>query len=247
MRIKPVFKYKGSSNKEIDKATLKQCKCLLTISVGQEVHEGDKFAATIDLVNAWFGSAILLIDDSLQRHSMALDKLQDADYFYAFSLLQGDLWLERNKPQYQRLTILQDILRWDQWLHHPHYAEQQQKIKACLAQQPDYQASFNHTIEEFLRRYDTRLPGSGYVDKQRAKALCLDYLIEECSALCLWPELGCHFEVYPSPRNLAMEQTHQRFVLPDYPDLLHPLAIKFKNRKQLKPQQFHPLATTKEN
>jgi len=71
--------------------------------------------------------------------------------------------------------------------------------------------------------------------------LCFNYLIEECTALCLWPELNCHFEVYPSRRNAAMDATHRYFVLPDYPDLLHGLSIKFKNRKQLKAQCFELL------
>ena len=113
--IKPVFKYKNTITKE----TFKQAKCLLTISVGQEVHEDNKFAATIDLVNASFGSAVLLIDDSLQRHSMALNKNQNADFFYDISIAEGDLWLERNKKHYQNLTILEEIIRWDKWLKHP--------------------------------------------------------------------------------------------------------------------------------
>ena len=231
--IKPVFK--GSN---LNKETFKQSTCLLTISVGQEVHEGDKFAATLDLVNASFGSAILLIDDSLQRHSMALDKNQDADDFYDISILEGDRWLARNKKYYQNLRILRDIIRWDTWLKHPKYSPQQQTIQSLMANEADYQASFDNTIDEFLRRYYPRLLDQQDFDSQRARRLCLDYLIEECTALCLWTELNCHYEVYPSKRNLAMEETHKRLVLPVYSELLHPIAIKFKNRKQLKPQQF---------
>ena len=234
--IKPVFKYKN----DFDKETFKNSRCLLTISVGQEVHEGDKFAATIDLVNTSFSSAILLIDDSLQRHSIALDKNQNADAFYDTSMAEGDLWLKRNKKYYQNLTILQDIIRWDKWLKHPHYPEQQQKIKSLMAEQPYYQASFDNTIDEFLRRYYPRLLEKRNFNMQRAKTLCLDYLIEECTALCLWPELNCNFEIYPAKRNLAMEETHKRLVLPFY-DLLYPIAIKFKHRKQLKPQQFQTM------
>ena len=106
-----------------------------------------------------------------------------------------------------------------------------------MAEQPYYQASFNNTIDEFLKRYYPRLLEKRNFNMQRAKTLCLDYLIEECTALCLWPELNCHFEVYPAKRNLAMDETHKRLVLPFY-DLLHPISIKFKNRKRLKPQQF---------
>jgi len=232
--IKPVFKYKNTLHKQ----ELKSSKCLLTISVGQEVHEDDKLAATLDLVNASFGSCIILIDDSLQRHSMALNESKAADFFYESSLLEGDSWLERNKKYYQSLSILQDIIRWDTWLKHRDFPEQQQKIKSLMAEEAEYQESFDKTIDEFLRRYYPRLIETEHFDIERARTLCLDYLIEECTALCLWPTLECHYEVYPSPRNFAMHETHQRFVIPSFPTLLHAISIKFKNRKQLKPQSF---------
>jgi hypothetical protein len=241
--IKPVFKHQAS----IDKKQFKQAKCLLTISVGQEVHEGDKFAATIDLVNTSFKSCIMLIDDSLQRHSMALDNKQEADDFYQESILAGDLWLQRNKIHYQRLTILEDTIRWDRWLNHPHYFRQQEKIKALINQEPDYKKAFDKTFCEFLRRYYLRLTEKEDFDWERSKRLCLDYLIEECTALSLWPELECQLEVYPSQRNLAMDATHQRLVIPSAPHLLHAVAIKFKNRKQLKSQQFHNITVIEED
>ncbi|HEV2523789.1 MAG TPA: hypothetical protein VGU44_01485 [Gammaproteobacteria bacterium] len=42
--IKSVFKVQNN----IDKAIFKKSRCLLTISVGQEAHEGDKLRSTID-------------------------------------------------------------------------------------------------------------------------------------------------------------------------------------------------------
>ena len=240
--LKPVLKYPAA----FDKAQFKKAKCLLTISVGQEVHEGDKFAATIELVNASFGSCVLLVDDTLQRHSMALNKKEEAESFYESSLLAGDLWLQRNKIYYQHLSILETIIRWDKWLIHPHYNIQQEKIKQLIKEDVAYAKVFNQTIEEFLRRYYLRLTQQQGFDWERARRLCLDYLIEECTALSLWPELGCAFEVYPSRRNAAMHATHQKFVIPDHSELLHAIAIKFKNRKQFKPQQFQNVALVQE-
>jgi tRNA-dependent cyclodipeptide synthase len=228
--IKPVFKVQNN----IDQTIFQKSRCLLTISVGQEAHEGDKFGATIDLVNAAFESIILLIDDSLQRHSMALNKTQDADFFYNASMAAGDAWLARNRQYYQKLDNLEQIIRWDKWLKHPHYLEKYRQIKTLLSNDNDYQHSFDETITAFLKRN----PQNRYVEDKNARKLCLDYLIEECAALCLWPEINANFEVYPSKRNSAMSQTHQRFVLAQYPELLHPVAIKFKNRKQFKPQNF---------
>lgn len=235
--IKSAFRYIDESTR----SKFSKSQCLLTISVGQEVHEDEKFETTIDLISRSFQSCIMLIDDSLQRHTMVLDRQESADDFYGMSVHEGDKWLERNEKYYGRLSNLKEIIRWDMWLKHPLYLSQQNIIRDMLVDDPDYKTIFDNTIDEFLRRYCSRVINSKDFDQERANALCFDYLLEECTAMSLWPELGCHFEVYPSKRNFAMEETHKRFVLPDFPDLLHPVAVKFKNRKQLKPQQFNVL------
>lgn len=240
--IKPVFRY----IEEQEKAKFSQSQCLLTISVGQEVHEGEKFASTIELINSAFNSCIMLIDDSLQRHTMAINTTQNADFFYEPSIKEGDLWLTRNEQHYSKLTILKKIIRWDTWLTHPNYIDKQKELKILIENDMNYQGVFESTITEFLRRYYERLQETAGFDMQKARQLCFDYLLEECTAMCLWPELSCHFEVYPSRRNQVMDETHKRFVLPYYSDLLHAVGIKFKNRKQLKPQYFEALKEKKE-
>jgi len=239
---KPVFRY----IEEQEKANFSQSQCLLTISVGQEVHEGEKFFSTIELVNGAFNSCIMLIDDSLQRHTMAINTTKDAAFFYKTSVKEGNLWLKRNEKYYSRLTILKKIIRWDTWLAHPAYESKQKELKTLIENDVSYRETFEDTITEFLRRYYERLQRVLGFDMAKARQLCFDYLLEECVAMCLWHELNCHFEVYPSRRNQAMSETHRRFVLPNYPDLLHPVGIKFKNRKQLKPQCFEVLKDKKE-
>ncbi len=232
--IKSVFRYIDDASRD----NFSNSQCLLTISVGQEVHENEKFETTIDLINRSFDSCIMLIDDSLQRHTMVLDRKESADDFYNISVEEGDRWLIRNEQYYGQLTNLKKIIRWDMWLQHPDYLTKQNMIKAMIRDDIHYKTIFDDTIIEFLRRYCSRIMNSDSFDQARGYSLCFDYLLEECTAMTLWPELGCHFEVYPSRRNFAMDETHKRFVLPYYPDLLHAVAIKFKNRKQLKPQQF---------
>ena len=231
-RLKALLRYHPS----VDPESFKTARCLLTISVGQEVHEGEALELSIDAVNRHFGPVILLIDDSLQRHTMALDQSLGAEAFYEPAVKAGDAWLSRNAAAYQRLQGLSRILRWDHWLGHPAFKTQEERLRTQLKQDPAYRDSMAQTIEIFLNRYYRRLTQQSAFDYQRAQGLCLDYLLEECTALCLWPELQCHFEVYPSPRNQAMTYTHQQWVLPQYPDLLHPIALKFKHRKQFKPQ-----------
>lgn len=226
--------FRGTSPEE--KTSFKDSKCLLTISVGQEAHEGEYFRSTIELINQSFQSCVILVDDSLQRHTMALTEPQDADYFYQTSIQLGDLWLERSAAVYGALNIPYIIMRWDHWLQHELWQSTRQQLMQALASDQYYAQAVNASVDEFLRRYTSRLPDGLQIDMQRARQLCMDYLLEECSALCLWPELNCNYEVYPSARNSAMAETHARFVLPRHPQLLHAVALKFKSRKQFSAQ-----------
>lgn len=212
--------------------------CLLTISVGQATHEEEIFDATIELINSSFASCTLLIDDSLQRHNMALNSMKDADYFYETSIKEGDLWLERNEKYYNKLTIPRRIFRWDRWLNHPKFHNQLNRVKAEINCDPTYKKVFDNSIEGFLKKYHSRLENPESFDWERARSLSYDFVIEECTALCLWPELQCHFEVYPIKHNDAINATRERLVLPHYPDLLQAVTIKFRNIKQMKPQHF---------
>lgn len=235
--IKAVYRYID----EISRSQFLHSQCLLTISVGQEVHEHEKFEATVELVNNSFHSCIMMIDDSLQRHTMVLDRKETAEEFHEFAVEEGNRWLIRNEKYYSKLDNLYQIIRWDKWLNHPQYLSKQTQIRKLMEHDLNYKEIVESSIHEFLRRYCSRLITQADFDQRRAYQLCLDYLIEECTAMSLWPELNCQFEVYPSKRNWAMDETHKRFVLPCYPTLLHPVAIKFKNRKQFKPQQFNIL------
>jgi hypothetical protein len=210
---------------------------LLTISVGQEAHEKEKFSSTIDLVNKSFKSCVLGVNDILQRHTMALYSNKSADDFYDISVLEGNAWLIRNEEFYSKFTIPVEIVRWDKWLFHPELENKKKFILKAINDDLEYRSSFSVTIDEFLRRFSNRSEVGK--DKMRyMHQVCLDYLVEECAAMCLWVDMECHFDIYPSKRNPAMQATHERFILPYYPDLLHPVAIKFKSRRDVKPQIF---------
>jgi hypothetical protein len=148
--------------------------------------------------------------------------------------------LLRNEKQCSKLQNLKQVIRWDAWLKHENFEERQKEIKALLSYNQEYERAFSYTVDEFLRRYVPRVNTKQF-DIERARKLCFDYLIEECTALCLWADTTCQYEVYPSRRNLAMSYTHKYFVLPNHGDLLHPVGVKFKNRKMLKPQKFNLL------
>ena len=233
-RIKPVFRCE-----EHLKAKFSVSTCLLTISVGQEVHEGEKFSAILELVEKNFEACIMMVDDTLQRHTIAIstdEKLGDA--LMHASRQAGDAWLLRNQTAYSKIKIPFMICRWDQWLKHENFALVRSMLKRCYDDDLSYKDCFDETIDSFLSRYSRRDPKKYYVSDERIRALCLEYLLEECAAMCLWSELKCEFEVYPNCRNVAMEETHRRFILPHYPELLHAVRVKFKNSRPPAAQKF---------
>lgn len=238
-KIKAFFK--NMENYKIEE--LKKATCLTTISVGQQTHEEDRLSSTFELINNSFYSCILLVDDSLQRHTMALHKKEDAKFFYELSVKEGDLWLERNEKYIKKLTNLKKIIRWDTWLMHPEFKNKLNEIKLTFENDFFYKASFEKSINIFLNKYRGRLTNPNHFDMVRAKQLSLDFVMEECSALCLWPELQCQYEVYPNKHNEAIEETRKRFVLSKYPNLLQAITIEFRNSRQVKPQKFIFLET----
>lgn len=236
-KIKPVFKCD-----EHFKNTFGYSQCLLTISVGQEVHEDDKLFKTIELVNNTFQSCVLMIDDTLQRHSMAIETdFTSGDALLDVSREAGQNWLVRNREAIKQLTIPHKTVTWDAWLNHPKFNTIRNDFYALYDWDSIFKVALDNTIDEFLIRYDRRDVVNNYFYDSRVRRLCREYLIEECTAMCLWPTLNCQFEVYPSRRNAVMTETHKRFILPKHPNLLHAVRVKFKNKNQLRPQNFEVL------
>lgn len=236
-RIKSAFR---TVNLEAED-NFKQEKCLLLISVGQESHEGERFESTIELINKTFGVCSVSLYDSLQRHTMALNSNNDPEDFHALANKQGDLWLERNKVSLDKLNNLQTIFRWDTWLNHPDFARYRQELKELLANDSSYKDIFDFTVEKYLNRYCKQARLIKDFKENRAYDICMEYVLEECTVLRIWPELRYGYEAYPSLHNEAMEETRKRFITPNYPTLLRPLTIRFRNAPQLKPQEFELL------
>ena len=227
--IKASFRNTTDEQKKIFKSSA----CLLTISVGQETHEDDRFAATMTLIHESFRTCTITLHDSLQRYTIALDSELEADAYYATAITLGDAWLTRNETFYGNSSII----RWDDWLSDPGYADAKRSIVAELDSDPIYKAVFNETINDYLSRYMKRLKDPASFDLERAYRLCFDYLVEECAVLCLWPQSGCKFEIYSGKHNCAMQETHKRFLMPIMPDF-QSIRVGFNRRPNLQPQCF---------
>lgn len=232
---------------EEKKEKLKESQCLLLISVGQEAHEGDRFAATVELIKSSFESCIISIYDSIQRHTMALNSVQSPDFFHDKANREGKLWYERNMMYISQLPKLKRIYHWDHWLNHKLFQTKKNEIISLMEQDIKYKSVFDLSIETYLNRYIKNSNDSPTFNRERAKKICLEYIIEECAVLILWIELACQFEIYPNKHNMAIEETRKRFILPGHSNILQPLTLRFKNAKQPKRQVFRSLEVIEDN
>ncbi len=187
---------------EDEKPFLKSKTCLLSISVGQEAHEAEKFKATLQMVNRYFKKCTVVVGDTLQRHTIAIDSDKTADELYDLSKQLGDEWLSRNVPMMEEaLQIPYEITRWDDWMNYGKFPEKFEIIKQLYESNEMYKEAVNHTIGEFLTRYKQRnpdLPESQIINNSR------NYLLEECACMLQWFEKEYDYEIYPSQRTQAI-------------------------------------------
>lgn len=211
--------------------------CIIHISVGQPYHEGEKFIATMDLINETFDSCYIMLCDSLQRHSLRIKKPEfSEEEAYQEALLLGDEWLARNKVACAYLTIPSTIVRWDEWLAHKNYGRYRDAVNQFYQVDPSYQQAIHDTINKFLIR-------QGLLGNQRAFDLCEAYVLEECPVLVpLWAETKSEFIVYPRFRTPAMAATYNQFVGEHDGLLLEELALKFNRRVLPKKLSFSYLS-----
>jgi two-component system aerobic respiration control sensor histidine kinase ArcB len=88
---------------------------------------------------------------------------------------------------------------------------------------------FDLTAQHFIRNK------SFNADEAKVAFLrSIDYLKEEAAAMCLWPKLDCHYEIYYSKRSGPMSLTYDTLLKTQYPHLLQPLSLRFKKQKNSK-------------
>lgn len=223
---------------EVTKTKFKSSKCLLTISVGQQSHEGELFSMTMDLVDQNFASCVILVDDTLQRHTMALNSSKSIDELYDISLKEGDLWLKRNCKYYSKLTIPYKIIRWDYWLNHSEFNAKKKLIEDRLESDPGYHKSFDITHKDFLDTYVKRLEDVSKFNVEDAIMHSFNFVLEECVGSLLWVELQCDFEIYPGKHNPAILYTRSNFVTDIIKNQLNPITICYRNFGRLPSQRF---------
>lgn len=219
--------FKGCS--QSDKTEFKKSSCLLIISVGQKIHEGEKFLRTIELIDRFFHTCVIQVDDSLQRHNIKIEDNLNDQQAYLKSIMLGDEWLKRNYEIYHRLSIPYRIIRWDQWLKHQELQKHKKVVQGIYESDASYQETMHATIKKFIERYQQRRSALPF-DQNVWYNACLEYLFEECAAMNLWTETGCQFEIYPSGRNLIQTMTYEKLIKPSSQTLLRSVSLYFDKR-----------------
>lgn|GEM_PF-2282972 len=214
-------------------------RCLIPISVGQEVHEGDRLKDTLAAVSNAFSSCVLMVDDSIQaatkminedmRNDTGEHQWQRINANVIHAILEGDNWLFRNRQLIEsQITIPMRIVRWYEWRTDPDFNKAINDTRIFYDENEQFRNAVDQNVSEFLGRYENNhLLTESYVRK-RAEWFCREYLLEECAVMMhLWPKLGCEYEVYPNGRNSAMQAAFDLSIKQRFSNLLKPVALRF--------------------
>ncbi|OKI06048.1 tRNA-dependent cyclodipeptide synthase [Streptomyces sp. CB02923] len=217
---------KANFEEAAKKLRLADTKAILLVSVGQRYHEGDKLRATVELLNrSEFKQVTIAVADTLQRSNLHGLSPEEA---YTRSLREGGDWLERNAKMLGRLSVPNEVLRWDEALTDPDYAGFRQRIEHAYENNPLYRQAVNATIGKFINRFTPRNPEA---DTEKAFRGCLEYLIEECPIIMpMWAHQGYDYVIYPQMMTAAMAETQRLFVAEEYPGKGGWLSLRFKKR-----------------
>lgn len=211
-----------------DRKNFPTASCILPISIGQKVHEGAKFAATLKLIERSFHRCTILLDDSIQKYTLKITSNEDLEILHHKSIAAGTEWLDRQKIMLESLSIKCDIMRWDDWVNKSLFVKMYEQVLSLYYKNVEYKNAFDSTARTFLSRF---LQSHSSIDYETAYQLCLRYLWEECSVMMLWAENKYDFEIYPSGRNEAMSATYKMLINDLYPGVLKSVGLHFKKKK----------------
>ena len=200
--------------------------CILTISVGQNVHEGEKFKATLNLINKNFKKCTIGVCDTLQRHSIAMLAGLEGDVLHEIAKKDGDQWIDRNIEYCKKyLAIPFEIIRWDSWLRGEKYTLYRERVNFLY----NTDKVFVSIIEKLAIEFNNRLKKRDYnLNEEKGLKLSTEYLLEECAVMSIWYEEGYSVDVYPSIRNEAIEYCFSVIMSQYYNHLLLPAGVNFK-------------------
>lgn len=209
-----------------DQDFLKAKSCIMTISVNQEYHEGEKLRAVLHSVNKQFKSCTIAVCDTLQRRSIEMLKNVSAEESYRIALQDGDEWIARHKEIIeQELQIPYQIIRWDHWLNNAKFTENSKKVNNLFASSNNYKMLVKDTVDKFWSRQEAR--NNNFSRSEKAITNSIEYILEESACMLQWLEEGYHYDIYPPVRSEALSMAFTILEPARYKSCLRPLGVRF--------------------
>lgn len=222
-----------SNLKAEEKLWISDKKCLLPISIGQKNQQGQELEATLRLINRSFGSCLVVLCDSLYRHTlMTLQQIPERKA-YDEAISAGQQWLDSHLAIFEHLDIPLFLTRWDHWIFG---SKSYIKYKNAIDYMHHNNTSFRHVLDEsvnqFLLRYHKNNIAT-QINLSQQRACSLEYLKEECAAIVsIWHKENYSAISYPSNPILAVSQTIQCFINPKAKRPIYWLRPNFRRHKK---------------
>jgi tRNA-dependent cyclodipeptide synthase len=206
--------------------TVFHSKAILGISIGNPACEGEKLAATINLINTKFATCDVSIADTLHRHTLQIGSLNTPEELYEQAKKAGDAWLERNREILNLFTIPYTIFRWDTFLQDPLFNLNKEKITTLYSNNIEFRNAVNKTISTFMHRQLISL-----TDEKQAFLCCKNYILEETAAVMFtWKAYQYNYVLYPNTISPCMEWAHNTLLSPSESHLVRWLPIRIRSK-----------------
>ena len=214
--------------------------CVLPISVGQTYHESEIFERTVDEINRQFSKCILVIADTLQRHTYELKGLSE-DEALRMSRSKGVEWLIKNQSSLDKFSIETEVIHWDQWLQHGSYIEKKADIdrryahggQSIVGPDREFRTAVNRASAKFISGYLNE-HGKKNFEIDFASKKCREYILEEGAVITMFSEHNYDCMAYPARHNSTNQEIFdclQNFFLEGKMKLLNIQISKVPEKK----------------
>lgn len=184
---------------------------MISISQGQEAHEGAKLEALLDWGVTNHKFCLLNISDTLHRHNLIRNGM-DADSAATAAYRLGNEWMQRNAAALDKYRHrFYRIHRWNDWLHHPEFNIVHDAVQSYFIHNPGFRQAAMADIESFTTRKGAQAENTSPEARFNSTR---DYLLEETAAYIIMSRTYAANRAYPAKPLQTFEYLRQTPGLP---------------------------------
>jgi len=198
-------------------------KILFSVSINEPEQSGQDFYEMVKLVleNESIDSGILLITDTLQRHTLKMKEIISDESALSNSVKLGDTWLKNNEDAINLLLENKnfEIKRWSE-LTGDYKDELEEKLNLILdfySSNKEFRDNVNSRAGQAVKKIKTDLKYSGENIPGKLFENAKSYILEECAMrIVLGNTLQCDYEIYKTQLSKAMRLAYKEYGVPIY-------------------------------